>query len=90
MAVQLHQLCMEYGATSQSISVNAEGTYTVTITDAKGCQTTSSIVINVLDVRYGNNNDKVSTYATFFFACPGDVNFMLLITLVLSDSEVLY
>ncbi len=47
------------GASSQSISVSAEGTYIVTITDAKGCQTTSSIVINVLDVRCGNNNDKV-------------------------------
>jgi len=47
------------GATTASISVSAEGTYTVTITDAKGCQTTSSIVINVLDVRCGNNNDKV-------------------------------
>jgi hypothetical protein len=47
------------GATTQSIDVSAEGTYSVTITDAKGCQTTSSIVINVLDVRCGNNNDKV-------------------------------
>ena len=47
------------GATTASISVSAEGTYTATITDAKGCQTTSSIVIHVLDVRCGNNNDKV-------------------------------
>jgi hypothetical protein len=47
------------GAATQSTSVSAAGTYTVTITDAKGCQTTSSIVINVLDVRCGNNNDKV-------------------------------
>ncbi len=46
-------------ATTQSISVDAAGTYTVTITDAKGCQTTSSIVMNVLDVRCGNDNDKV-------------------------------
>ena len=47
------------GAITPSINVNAEGTYTVTITDAKSCQTTSSIVINVLDVRCGNDNSKV-------------------------------
>ncbi|MBC8054215.1 MAG: carbohydrate-binding protein [Sphingobacteriaceae bacterium] len=47
------------GGASSSITVSAEGTYTVTITDAKGCQITSSIAIHVLDVRCGNNNDKV-------------------------------
>jgi len=47
------------GATTQTISASTEGTYTVTVTDAKGCQTSSSIVINLLDVRCGNNNDKV-------------------------------
>ncbi len=47
------------GAAMQSIDVYEAGTYTVIITDAKGCQTNSSIVINVLDVRCGNNNDKV-------------------------------
>ena len=47
------------GATTPSINVNTADVYTVTITDAKGCQTTSSIVINVLDVRCGNDNDKV-------------------------------
>jgi len=47
------------GASSQSISVSAAGNYSVTITDAKGCQTTASITINALDVRCGNNNDKV-------------------------------
>ena len=47
------------GATTPSISVSEAGTYTVIITDAKGCQTTSSIVMNILDVRCGNNNDKV-------------------------------
>jgi len=45
--------------TSQSITVSEAGTYSVTVTDAKGCQTTSSVQINVLDVRCGNNNDKV-------------------------------
>lgn len=46
-------------ATTSSISISSEGTYAVTITDAKGCQTTSSVLIQVLDVRCGNNNDKV-------------------------------
>lgn len=47
------------GATTPSISVSTDGIYTVTITDARDCQTTSSIVMKVLDVRCGNNNDKV-------------------------------
>ena len=47
------------GATTQSISVSAAGIYTVTITDAAGCTTTTSLTINTLDVRCGNNNDKV-------------------------------
>lgn len=47
------------GATTQSISVEAAGTYTVKITDAKGCTTNASITISTLDVRCGNNNDKV-------------------------------
>jgi hypothetical protein len=45
--------------TTQGISASAAGTYTVTVTDAKGCQTTASISIKVIDVRCGNNNDKV-------------------------------
>jgi hypothetical protein len=47
------------GATTTSISVTVAGTYTAIITDAKGCQTSSSIVINMLDVRCGNDNSKV-------------------------------
>jgi hypothetical protein len=47
------------GATTQSISVSAAGIYTVTITDAVGCTTTASIEMKTLDVRCGNNNDKV-------------------------------
>lgn len=47
------------GATTQSIDVNAAGTYSTTVTDSKGCATTASIVLNTLDVRCGNNNDKV-------------------------------
>jgi hypothetical protein len=46
-------------ATSQSISVSAAGTYSVTVTDSKGCTDTAAIVMNTLDVRCGNNNDKV-------------------------------
>ncbi|MCS3795096.1 RICIN domain-containing protein [Niastella sp. OAS944] len=47
------------GATTQSINVNAAGTYSVTVTDSKGCSTTAAIIIHTLDVRCGNNNDKV-------------------------------
>jgi len=47
------------GQTTQPISVNAAGIYTVIVTDSKGCSTTAAIAMNVLDVRCGNNNDKV-------------------------------
>lgn len=42
--------------TTQAITVAAAGTYTVTVTDAKGCQATISITIKVVDVRCGNKN----------------------------------
>ncbi|GEL11107.1 Por secretion system C-terminal sorting domain-containing protein [Flavobacterium glycines] len=45
--------------TTQAISVSAAGTYTVVITDNKGCQTTASIVIKTLNVQCGNSGDKV-------------------------------
>ncbi|MBA0882953.1 glycosyl hydrolase [Flavobacterium undicola] len=44
---------------TQSVSVSAAGTYTVLVTDAKGCQTSASIVINAINVQCGNSNDKV-------------------------------
>jgi hypothetical protein len=47
------------GATASSINVNSAGTYTVTITDSKGCSKVTSIVINLIDVSCGNKNDKV-------------------------------
>jgi type IX secretion system substrate protein len=47
------------GATTQSISVSVAATYTVTVTDSKGCATTDSIVMKMVDVRCGNNNNKV-------------------------------
>jgi autotransporter-associated beta strand protein len=47
------------GATTASISVSLAGTYTVTVTDSKGCTTTASIIMKTLDVRCGNNNTKV-------------------------------
>ncbi|WP_276500175.1 LamG-like jellyroll fold domain-containing protein [Terrimonas pollutisoli] len=43
-------------STTQAISVTAAGTYTVTVTDAKGCEATVSITIKVVDVRCGNKN----------------------------------
>ncbi|PJJ08402.1 putative secreted protein (Por secretion system target) [Flavobacterium sp. 1] len=45
--------------TAQTISVSAVGTYTVIVTDTKGCQTTASIVIKTINVQCGNSNDKV-------------------------------
>ncbi|KAF2330647.1 chondroitinase family polysaccharide lyase [Flavobacterium daemonense] len=47
------------GAQTPSISVSEAGTYTVVATYAGGCQTTSSIAVDTLDVRCGNKNDKV-------------------------------
>lgn len=47
------------GETGQSISVSAADTYSVLATDSKGCTTSATIVMNTLDVRCGNNNDKV-------------------------------
>ncbi|RVT79762.1 T9SS type A sorting domain-containing protein [Flavobacterium sufflavum] len=44
---------------TQSITVSAAGTYAVLVTDAKGCQTSASIVINAINVQCGNSNDKV-------------------------------
>jgi len=46
-------------ATTQSISVSAAGSYSVAVTDSKGCTDTAAIVMHTLDVRCGNNNDKV-------------------------------
>jgi autotransporter-associated beta strand protein len=55
--------------TTDSISVNAAGIYSVKLADAKGClavptvssasSTTIAIRINLVDVRCGNNTDKV-------------------------------
>jgi hypothetical protein len=47
------------GQTTEAISVSAAGTYTATITDAKGCTSTVSIIIKTQDVRCGNNSNKV-------------------------------
>ena len=45
--------------TTQSIVVSSAGTYTVSIKDAKGCQTTASIRIEAVNVGCGHWDDKV-------------------------------
>lgn len=45
--------------TAQAIPVSAAETYTVIVTDAKGCQTITSIVIKTINVQCDNSNDKV-------------------------------
>jgi len=47
------------GQNGQSVTVSAAGSYSVAVTDSKACTDTVAIVINTLDVRCGNNNDKV-------------------------------
>jgi len=47
------------GATTPATSVSEAGTYSVTVSYNGGCQATASITISLLDVRCGNNNDKV-------------------------------
>jgi len=47
------------GDTTAAISISAAGTYSVTVTDSKGCTATASIVMKTLDVRCGNNLNKV-------------------------------
>jgi hypothetical protein len=46
-------------AASTSVSPLVTTTYQLTVTDANGCVTTASFTVNVIDVRCGNNNDKV-------------------------------
>jgi hypothetical protein len=54
-----YQYSWNSGDSTASISVSNAGTYTATITDSKGCTATASIVMKTMDVRCGNNNDKV-------------------------------
>lgn len=47
------------GETTPFINVNTARTYSVIITDAKGCSATTSTTVAVIDVSCGNNKDKV-------------------------------
>ena len=44
------------GATTQAITVNASGTYEVTVTDNNGCQGTASVIVTVNPVPHLTNN----------------------------------
>ena len=47
------------GEITESITVTKEGTYTVTVTDTKGCIVSSEINVKSENVSCGNNGDKV-------------------------------
>jgi hypothetical protein len=49
------------GSSSSSINVcpTTTTTYSVTVTDSRGCAVTDDVVVNVIDVRCGNGNSKV-------------------------------
>lgn len=47
------------GEQTPSLSVSQAGIYTATVTYAGVCQSSASIAIETLDVRCGNNNDKI-------------------------------
>lgn len=47
------------GAATASTQVSVEGIYSVIVTDGKGCSQTAAITIKKVDVRCGNNSDKV-------------------------------
>lgn len=48
------------GETVQSVNINSAGTYSVTVTDAKGCTVSTEITIEEIDVRCGRWNHKVA------------------------------
>lgn len=48
------------GSSQSTLGVSEAGTYAVTVTDANGCVASYSININVVNVRCGNKDDKVS------------------------------
>ncbi len=70
------------GQTTSSIAVNSAATYSVTVRDAKGCATTTSIVVKTQNVTCGNNNKVtvchngraicVATPAVYAHLCHGD------------------
>lgn len=47
------------GQSSAAIVVNQAGNYNVIVTDALGCQTSTSIAINAINVQCGNSGNKV-------------------------------
>jgi hypothetical protein len=60
--------------TTQSIAVTTAGTYTVSITDAKGCETTASIRIETVNVQCGNRNEQVMICHNGKSDCVGEAS----------------
>lgn len=54
-----YQYAWSGGGATQAITALAAGTYTVVVTDAKGCQASASILIKTMNVECGRNNNKV-------------------------------
>jgi hypothetical protein len=57
----LYSYSWSSGSTTSSATVSpvTATTYTLTVTDANGCQGTASKLVSVMDIRGGKNNDKV-------------------------------
>ncbi len=46
------------GSTAQTLEVKKSGTYTVMVTNEKGCSATQQVIVKVCDINGGNNNEN--------------------------------
>lgn len=54
-----YQYAWSGGGATQAITVQAADTFTVVVTDAKGCQASASIVVKIMNVECGPRDNKV-------------------------------